>query len=242
MIFRYPSVPGPDGRITDLNYPPRGPTFYPLNTTDDDPIGNPDIPYFPDPGDGGDLPAVIFDVEPNEQYLDCYNSGGSEWATAPYVSQAFFQSSADAFGNNINTKNTDIFNVPDTADTKLYLGVVSQSGNPENATVAAVVSVSECKTQLSNVILGCDTTSSARKFGGVSTTGVLAWVSGITGTRAAFKDPNAPWSCAPLVNPEYQERQRRRRVAGVSNRSGLGQSRQCNTHATECCPHTRWYK
>jgi hypothetical protein len=135
-----------------------------------------------------------------------------EWATAPSVTQKFAQSTIEKFCNTVGPKNTGLFDVPGAAGTKLMLAAVKQSDDPACATMGTkpnplgktsdAISPDECKKQLSAVFNSCDTNSIERKFGGVSITQCTGWIAAVNGSRGAFKDTNAPWSCSLLVRPD----------------------------------------
>ncbi|KAF2792903.1 hypothetical protein K505DRAFT_350304 [Melanomma pulvis-pyrius CBS 109.77] len=96
-----------------------------------------------------------------------------------------------------------MFEVPDTAGTKLFLGAISQSGDSTCTILRKrAVSANDCKEQLSKVINGCDTNSISRKYGGVSATKCMAWIVHIDGIRSAVKQLDAPWSCSLLVKED----------------------------------------
>ncbi|KUJ24576.1 uncharacterized protein LY89DRAFT_545417, partial [Mollisia scopiformis] len=98
---------------------------------------------------------------------------GMEWATSPSVSLTFAQSSIETFCNGINSQSEATYSVPNTVDTELFLGAISQTGDP-SCTTPSTFSTSDCTTALSNIINNCDTSSTSRKYGGVSATNCLA--------------------------------------------------------------------
>jgi len=137
--------------------------------------------------------------ETPDTYIDCANNGGIEWATAPSIPISFAIESIQTFCNNVGSQNTNSFNLPNS-DTELFLGAISQTG--DTTCTSPTLTASDCISQLGNIFTTCDTTSSTRKYGGISATNCLAYVAIINGTRGAVAEPDVPWSCSLFVQPD----------------------------------------
>ncbi|TVY84131.1 hypothetical protein LSUE1_G002188 [Lachnellula suecica] len=196
----YPTSPIADGK-PDTQYDPK---FFNETDAANDPTfdgwieDNTNDPGFDESADIG--PDVLLQLD-TETYLDCNNNGNMEWATAPFVSQAFAESSLKTFCDNINSQSTEVFPAPGTADTMLFLGAILQIDDPTCTSLK--VSSSDCLSQLGQTITGCDTSSTSRKYGGIGVTECISWVAVVNGTRAAVRDLTVPFSCSLLVADDF---------------------------------------
>jgi hypothetical protein len=156
----------------------------------------------PDSYQAMNIDAYILLSDPN---LDCFKGKGIDWTQQPSVPQPFAETQITNFCNitqgiPMSNATQDVIDTmyPVPAKTfNLWLQAGWQIGDPA-CSVGRAPYISECTTQLSIILNGCDTDSTTMKYGGNRVNNCITWTMFIEGDGAASPDPGKYFSCQLL--------------------------------------------